>query len=243
MLRSVGSVLLGLWALLGGALAGQAQDGSPEAAVQRAAEQLMASRHPESARHLDVRVRRVRGSIDSTARLKLELLNRGTVPEGLTRARVRTKGSSGGWRDAGWAMLRVARYDSVLTTHGRIKQGASIGPDDVERAWMNVTDLHGEPLRASEFRGQQEQGPLVADRHLRPERVLRTGDVRPPYAVGPGTDTDMYYRRGRVTFRLSCTVREPGFVEEVVRVYCSDTRKTYQARVQTEEAVRWVKTL
>jgi hypothetical protein len=46
-----------------------------------------------------------------------------------------------------------------------------------------------------------------------------------------------------VTFRLSCTVRETGFLEEVVRVYCPDTRKTYQARVRTEETVHWVKTL
>jgi hypothetical protein len=61
--------------------------------------------------------------------------------------------------------------------------------------------------------------------------------------VDPGTDADMYYRRGRVRFRLDCTVREAGFLDEQVRVYCPDTRKTYQARVRTEEAVQWVKTL
>jgi len=241
MQRLLVSALLGLLAA-GGPQTLPAQDAGVEAAVQRAATQKIAARHPESAGHLEVRVRRVRGTVDSTAQLRLELPDRRDVTGGLTRARIRKRTASG-WSDAGWAMLRVARYDSVLTTRGRIEQGESIGPDDVERAWMNVSDLHGEPLRASDLRAQREKGPLVADRHLRSERVLRTRDVRPPYAVDPGTDTDMYYRRGRVTFQLSCTVRETGFVEDVVRVYCPDTRKTYQARVRTKKAVRWVKTL
>ncbi|WP_103029862.1 flagella basal body P-ring formation protein FlgA [Salinibacter altiplanensis] len=235
-------VLFGLLAA-GRPQALRAQDAAAKAAVQRAAKQKIMARHPESGDHLRVRVRRVRGPIDSTAQLRLELPDRGAVTDGLARARIQTRGPGGGWSEAGWAMLRVARYDSVLTTRGRIEQGASIGPDDVARAWMNVSDLHGEPLRASEFRAQRENGPLVADRYLRSERVLRTRDVRPPYAVDPGTSTEMYYRRGRVTFRLSCTVRETGFLEDVVRVYCPDTRKTYQARVRTNDAVRWVKTL
>jgi len=241
MQRVLVSVLLGLLAA-SGPQALQAQDAGAEAAVQRLAAQKIAARHPKSADHLEVRVRRVRGTVDSTAELRLELPDRGAVTDGLTRARIRKRTASG-WSDAGWAMLRVARYDSVLTTRSRIEQGESIGPDDVTQVWMSVSDLHGEPLRASAFRAQREKGPLVADRYLRSERVLRARDVRPPYAVDPGTDTDMYYRRGRVTFRLSCTVRETGFVEDVVRVYCPDTRKTYQARVRTEEAVKWVKTL
>jgi flagella basal body P-ring formation protein FlgA len=241
MQRVVVAVLLGL--AVAGPSGLQAQDGGAEAVVQRAAEQKIAARHPEGAAHLEVRVRRVRGTVDSTAQLRLSLPDRDVVTGGLTRARIQTQNSAGGWSDAGWAMLRVARYDSVLTTRSRIEQGASIGPDDVTRAWVNVSDLHGEPLRAPTFRAQREQGPLVADRHLRPERVLRAGDVRPPYAVDPGTDADMYYRRGRVRFRLDCTVREAGFLDEQVRVYCPDTRKTYQARVRTEEAVQWVKTL
>lgn len=242
MLRSAAIVVLGLLAVARPSPL-QAQDGGAEAAVQRIAEQKIAARHPESASHLEVRVRRVRGSIDSTAQLRLSLPDRGTVPSGLTRARVEAKASSGGWSDAGWAMLRVARFDTVLTTRRRIERGERIEPTDVERSWINVTDLHGEPLRASAFRRRQDDGALVADRHLRSERTLRAGDVRRPYAVDVGTSTEMYYRRGRVTFRLSCTVRETGFLEEVVRVYCPDTRKTYQARVRTEETVRWVKTL
>lgn len=243
MLRSTVAALLGLVVTCGLPPTSQAQDGGTEAAVRRAAEQLIASRHPESASHLEVRVRRVRGEVDSTAQLKLELPDRGTVPDGLTRAQVRVRRGTDGWRDAGWAMLRVARFDSVLTTRRRIKKGEVIEPSDIERSWMSVSDLHGEPLRASVFRKQQKAGMLVADRHLRSERTLREGDVRPPYAVDAGTSTDMYYRRGRVVFRLSCTVREPGFVEDVVRVYCPDTRKTYRARVHTEDTVQWIKTL
>jgi len=242
MLRPVATAVLGLFAVaLPSPL--QAQDDGVKAAVQRVAEQTITARHPESASHLDVRVRRVRGSIDSTAQLRLALPDRGTVPSGLTRAQVETKRASGGWSDAGWAMLRVARFDSVLTTRRRVEQGEPIEPADVERSWMNVTDLHGEPFRASAFRRQRADGALVADRHLRSGRTLRAGDVRRPYAVDVGTSTEMYYRRGRVVFRLSCTVRETGFVDDVVRVYCPDTRKTYQARVRTAETVRWVKTL
>ena len=242
MQRVLVSIFLGLLAASGPQVL-RAQEGGAEAAVRRAAEQKIAARRPESAGHLEVRVRRVRGAIDSTARLRLELPDRGAMTGGLTRARVRAQAPTGDWEDAGWATLRVTRYDSVLTTRSRIKQGTPVKPEDVERTWMRVSDLHGEPLRASAFRAQRKKGALVADRYLRPERVLRARDVRPPYAVDPGTDTDMYYRRGRVSFRLSCTVRETGFVEDLVRVYCPDTRKTYQARVRTAEAVTWVKTL
>jgi len=239
MPRCLVFVLAGLFALSGGV---QAQDGGT-VAVRQAAEQVLADRYPKRTDNLGVRVRRVQAPIDSTTNLQLDFSQRGGSADGLAHVRIRTKEASGTWEDVGWALLHVTRYDSVATIQRRLRTGETIAPADVSVAWMDVTDFHGEPLRASEFRSLTTQGSLVANRHIQSGRPLREGDVRPPYAVDIGTSVRMHYRRGRVTFRLSCEAREPGFADEVVRVHCPDTRTTYRARVVTQDAVRWIETL
>lgn len=192
---------------------------------------------------MKVRVRRIRGSVDDTEPLRLDFPQRRGTPEGVTQVQVQTKDGSGTWTESGWALLHVARYDSVMTVRDRIREGEAVTPSQLETAWIETTDFNGEPMRDSDFRARLADGSLVATQMLRPGQVLRKREVRPPYAADTGTSIDMQYVRGRFILRLACKAREPGFMEKVIRVYCPDTKTTYRARVTGDGTARWIETL
>lgn len=241
MPRRFACLLTGLLLLLGLSGRSQAQDG--KTAVREAATQVLAARYPESAANLDVRVRRIRGSVDTTKGLRLTFSEREGTPAGPARVDLRTRQPSGAWTETGWALLHVARFDSVVTVQSRMRAGETLSPSQVETAWVETTDLHGEPLRADDFRRRVAEGAVVADRHIQSGRVLRKDDVRLPYTADTGSSIRVHYRRGRLLFQLSCRAREPGLVDDVIRVHCPDMNTMYRARLTGENTAQWVETL
>lgn len=219
-----------------------AQDGRV-VSVRRAAEKELVARYPKSPSSTNVRVRRLRGEIDTTARLRVVFADQRGTPRGLARADVHARESSGSWVETGWALLHVAHYDSVVTTRTRIRAGETVSPDMVEVARIETTDFVGSPVTTADYRSRLKRGKLVAARLVQSGRPLREADVRRPYAAETGGAIDVYYRRGRFSLRLSCKAREPGFADETIRVYCPDIRKTYRATIVAENAARWVETL
>jgi len=242
MRRFLPYVVFGLLLPMGLPTSGQAQEARKKA-VRAAASRVLTDHYPESTDHLKVRVRRVRGDIDTTGALQVRFAESEGTPTGLAQADVRSRSAGGGWEEAGWALLRVARLDSVVTVQGQVQRGEPIPASVLETAWLETTDLYGEPLRAANIRVRASSGGLVAARHLRSGRVLRTRDVRRPHTVDAGSSVRVHYRRGRLVFRLSCTAREPGVDDEVVRVHCSDLDTMYRARITGENTARWVETL
>jgi flagella basal body P-ring formation protein FlgA len=235
-------VLPSLLLVLGLPVSGQAQE-AQKGAVRTAATQALATHYPESTGHLKVRVRRVRGEIDTTKALRVRFSENDGTPTGLAQAEVQTRDAAGMWKEVGWATLRVARLDSVVTVQSRVQGGEPIPNVELETVWVETTTLHGEPMRADTARARARREDLVAARHLRSGRVLRKRDVRRPHTVDVGSSVRVYYQRGRLAFRLSCTAREPGVVEEVVRVHCSDLDTMYRARLTGERTARWIETL
>jgi flagella basal body P-ring formation protein FlgA len=220
---------------------GRAQ--SAKQAVREAAMQVLSTQYPESAAHLEVQVRRIRGGVDPAEEVRLEFSDREGRPTGLAQVDLRTREAGGDWTKAGWALLQVARLDSVVTLQGRARRGETIPRSNLETAWIETTDLHGEPLRADTVHTRAARGALVATRHLRSGRVLRAQDVRRPYTTDTGSAIRVQYQEGRLIFRLSCTAREPGFVDEVIRVHCPDLNTMYRARVTDEGTAQWIETL
>ena len=234
--------------LLALACAGTARAQEAAAAeVRQAAEQLLAARYPDRAERMQVRVRRTGGSfddrIDGEAALRLDFPGHdGAVPEGLAQVQVQRR-VAGRWQKTGWALLHVAHFDSLVTMRVRVRAGEAVTPEHVGVAWMETTDVHGEPLRAADFRARTAEGRLLTTRLVRAGRVLRRRDVRAPYTVDTGGAVEMHYARGRLAFRLSCKAREPGFADDAIRVYCPGTRTTYRARLTGEHTAHWVETL
>ncbi len=250
MRRSLLYALTGLLVLVppfwGWALPSKAQSSgaeAPEPSVRKAASRALSAQYPESADHLKVRVRRVRGTLDPEAGLRLVFPGGEGRPTGLTQVDLRTRGAEGDWTTAGWALLHVARLDSVATLRTRAPRGAPIAPSDLETAWLETSSLHGEPLRADTAHTRAARGALVATRHLQSGRVLRARDVRRPYAADTGSALRVRYQKGRLVFRLSCTAREPGGVDDVIRVHCSGLNTMYRARITSKRTAQWVETL
>jgi len=235
-------VLAGLLLVFGLSTPGQAQ-GTQTDAVRAAATQVLADHYSGRTDHLKVRVQRVRGDVDTTKALRVQFSESEGTPTGLAQADIHTRSAGGEWKEAGWALLRVARLDSVVTVQSRVQKGESIPAAELETAWIETTDLYGDPLRAANVQARAHRGRLVAARHLQAGRVLRSRDVRRPYTIDAGSSVRVRYRRGRLAFRLSCTAREPGVVDEVIRVHCSDLNTMYRARITEGNTARWVETL
>lgn len=244
MCRRLASLLLGLqlaWVCF--VLPGAHAQRPATATVRRAAENELVNHFPESGSSTKVRVRRLRGEIDSTARIRVNFAERRGPPRGLARADIEVRTTSGSWKVAGWALLYVAHYDSVMTTSTRVRAGEKLSAENVEATWIETTDFRGSPITTEMYRNRLDEGVLVAARLVQAGRPLRGSDVRRPHAAETGSPIDVHYWRGRFSLRLSCKAREPGFTEEIIRVYCPDTQTTYRARIVTASAARWVETL
>lgn len=236
------SLVLAPLLALGLAVPCPAQESEKEA-VRAAAAETLADRYPERADRLKVRVRRVRGDVDPNGPLRVRFSEGEGSPTGVAQADIHSRGTNGTWTEDGWALLHVTRFDSVATIRGRVKGGERIPPAELETAWIETTDLRGEPMRADAARERARQGRLVAERHLQAGRVLRTRDVRRPNTVDAGEAVRVRYRRGRMFFRVSCTAREGGAADETIRVHCAELETMYRARITSENTAEWVETL
>ncbi|MDX1532063.1 MAG: flagellar basal body P-ring formation chaperone FlgA [Rhodothermales bacterium] len=222
-----------LLTLLFAALAPAAAADPPGLAAR--AEAALADRFPTEAHRLRVRLVRTGGDVPGADRLLFPA--DGALPRG--HAQVDVLDASG--QEAGWALLYVAHYDSVVVARRRLGRGEPVGPADLAVAWTETTRFRGEPLRAADLRAL---GPdLFADRPLVADRPLRRGDLRPPFAADTGDPVRMRYRRGPLRLELPCTAREPGYAGEAVRLHCPDTRATYRARLTAPGRADWLESL
>lgn len=215
------------------------------ARVEAAATDALKTRFPARAGGLAVEVTRLQNlsdiSPDRAVRVRFSAST--TVPRGRVQATVESQGQSGSWAAAGRALLYVAHYDSVMVPAETLRADAELAADAVAPAWMEVTRFRGTPLRPDAYRTLQAAGAVYATRHLREGRALRSGDLRPAYAVTRGQAVTIQYHRPRFTLTLRGTAREAGHTGEAIRVYVSDTGATYRARITGPAAARWVETL
>ena len=236
-----------LWCLLIALLtpiAAFAQDGGPQTVRVRAlAERVLAERYPDDAHRLDVRVRRVEATFEAKAALRLDFPAEDEVPRGTTQVKLFTGSDASGWQKAGWALLYVARFDSVVIARTTVPSGDEVSLGDASIAWMETTAFRGEPLRPDDLRALTQEGALFATRSLGEGRVLRRGDLRPAYAAETGATVMMRYRRGRLQFDLSCKARQAGHLDDAICLYSSETGKTYRARLTGPGAAEWIETL
>ena len=225
-------------------LAAFAQDEGPQAIrVRTLAEQVLAGRYPDDAHRLDLRVKRVEATFEAEAALRLDFPAKDQWPRGTTQVKLFTGSDAAGWQKAGWALLYVAHFDSVVVARATMPSGDEVILAEASIAWMETTTFRGAPLRPDELRALIQEGALFAKRTIREGRVLRHADVRRAYAAETGTAVMMRYRRGSLTFDLACKARQAGHLDEAIRLYSSETGKTYRARLTGPGAAEWIETL
>lgn len=217
-----------------------AADSPPIAAAAAA---LLAERFPETAHRLDVRVLRTGADVRAGADVRLVLPAQAALPRGRTQVDVLTRAGGAGWTKAGWALLYVAHFDSVVMARAVLDRDAAVTSEDVSVAWVETTTFRGEPLRAAAFRRLCADGAVFAARRIPEGRPLRHDDLRAPLAVDTGGAVRMRYERGPVRLKIACQARERGRPGEMIRLYCPDTRTTYRARLTGPGTADWVQTL
>ncbi len=205
--------------------------------LAEAAWQALAARYPAEAPALEVRIDRAADAVLNVDTPLVVWPADADVPRG--RVQVRVQDATG--RDAGVAMLFVAHFDSVVVTRGAVASGDEVDASALEAVWRETTRLRGGWLRARDLATMPEA--LFATRYLRADVPLRPGDLRPPYAAEPGQPVDLRYTRGAVAFTLRAEAREAGHVGDTIRLFLSDTRTTYRARLTAPGEAVWVETL
>ena len=208
-------------------------------ALRVATRAALAASFADEVHRLAIEVKRASGGAETVDRPRVAFRTLDELPRGAAQVRVfRRQGTR--WTRAGWALLHVAHYDSVLVTGRTLTPGDAITPDDVRTRWRETTRFRGTPLTAAAF---ERHDALYAARHLRAGRLLRDGDVRPAYAADTGQSVTVQYQRGLLQMRIRCKAREPGFVGDVIQVYAPDNDTAYRVRLTRPGRATWIETL
>ncbi len=213
-----------------------------EARILGAARAALEAAYPEQAGRLEVRVVRTGGDLPGEGPIRLLLPPGGGLPRGRIQAGMQTQGSGGVWREAGWAQIYIAHFDSVATPIRTVNKDDAIAPGDVTFAWIETTRFTGEPLTPALFR-ELAAAPLFAHRHLAADRALQRDDVRPAYAATTGDPVEMTYRREHLLLSIKGQARSPGFVGDSIRLYAPATKTMYKVRLTGPGAAEWIETL
>jgi flagella basal body P-ring formation protein FlgA len=208
-------------------------------ALRQATRAALAASFADEMHRLDIQVKRASGEAGTVDQPRVAFRALDELPRGSAQVRVfRREGDR--WTRAGWALLYVAHYDSVLVADRTLSPGDRVTRADVRTRWRETTRFRGDPLTASAF---ERHDALYAARHLRTGRLLRQGDVRPPYAADTGQSVTVQYRRGALQMMIRCKAREPGFVGDVIQVYAPDNDTAYRVRLVRPGRATWIETL
>jgi flagella basal body P-ring formation protein FlgA len=210
---------------------------SGEALVRQAVLDAMEQRGFDAAK-VEVEVLRVNGVDADAGALRVELSGDAT-PRARTQVRVVRELPDGG-TEAGWALLNVSHFDSIAVLNSGVTSGDRFTLDDVRFEWMEVTAFRGRPLRTSDV--ELLPSDAVWSRNLAEGRPIRLDDIRLPFAAQTGDPVMMEYSRNGLTLRLPCQARESGAAGDIIRVYSSETRTTYRARLTGPGTATWIET-
>lgn len=219
--------------------------------IRQAALRQLADQFPTSARRFEIRVDQIQSERHTADSVRIVLGSASRVPRARhqvdlevrvsDRADDRARGSS--WRAAGWALLYVSHYDSVLVAGEHLSGGTAVSSDVLDAAWMEVTEARGLPLTTEAYRRAREEDRTILKRSVREGSLLQESDLRGAFAADVGDPLTLRYERGPVRATLDCKAREPGAQGEVIRVYCGSTRSMYRARLTDAGSARWLNTI
>ena len=209
--------------------------GSAEARVRAATADLLEERFPEAAHRLDPRVLRLSPSAPASGDLRVTLPPDDGLPSGHTRVELATEAGP-----AGWALLYVAQFDSVLVARRDLARGDTLTDAAVEVAWLETTRFHGDPVHPADVHGD---GRPTARRSLRAGEALRASSLAWPVATDTGDRVRVRYHRRGLLLTVDGVAREAGAVGDAIRVHCRSTSATYRVRLTAPGEGDWLATL
>ncbi len=221
-----------------------AQDeGSSLRRIQELANAALAAHYPDDAHRLQARVKRVEGAIDDVENLRVEFSAAERLPRGTTQVKLYAGSEEQEWQKAGWALLYIARFDSVVVAHTALRTGEEVTTADVGVAWVETTNMQGTLMTPAAWRLLAQQGVVYAARSVGEGRLLRRDALRGDYAAETGDTVMMHFERGGLSVSLMCKARQKGHVDDEIRLYSTDTGKMYRARLTGLGIAQWIETL
>lgn len=158
------------------------------------------------------------------------------MPTGYALAKVRY--STGNQQKQAQIQLFIDVWEQLLVPKQRIMPGQKLSKDMFEMNWVRTTRLQGEYLKDFDvLKGKVSQRFLPADKPVPPMSIHNTP------IIDFGNTVSLVYQENGLRLNLSCVARQPGARGDRIKVYCKDTRKTYEAYVINASTVKWEKTL
>ena len=186
----------------------------------------------------DVSIRYIPSELEnvSPGQIRSIRLTDPNVPSGYAVAKVRY--NKGNRNSLAQIQLFVDVWQQLLVPKERIMPGQKLSPDMFQMNWVRTTRLQGIYLRNPGIvKGKVSKRLLPAGKPIPPRGIQDTP------VIDFGNTVTLEYQQNGLLLSLSCVARQPGAKGDRIKVYCKDTRKTYEAKVINASTVKWEKTL
>lgn len=158
------------------------------------------------------------------------------MPSGYAVAKVRY--NNGNRNSQAQIQLFVDVWKQLLVPKERVMPRQKLSPDMFQMSWVRATRLQGIYLKNfNAIRGKVSKRLLPAGKPIPPR------GIQDPPIIDFGNTVTLQYKQNGLLLSLSCVARQPGAKGDRIKVYCKDTRKTYEAEVINASTVKWEKTL
>ena len=200
--------------------------------------QQLVEQYGKNTYRFDVTIRYIPNELDKVSPKEVRSvdLTGQNMPEGYALAKV--KYGSGSRKSLAQIQLFVDVWQQLLVPKERIMPRQKLTPDMFEMSWVRTTRLHGSYLKSFDsLKGKVSGRLLPAGKPIPPTGVRNTPIIK------FGDTVTLKYQQNGLLLSLSCIARQSGAKGERIKVYCKDTRKTYEASVIDASTVKWEKTL
>lgn len=134
--------------------------------------------------------------------------------------------------------LQVEQSRVLPVAAQRILSGEELTVDQFATEWVDVTRLNGDYVTdLDEIRGMQLRRTLLAG------QPVRRSDIWTPPVVSAGDQITLVFMTDFMQVTIPATARQDGQPGDVIRIYSSETRRTYLAEVSGPGEVLWKQTL
>ena len=146
--------------------------------------------------------------------------------------------SSGGRNRTADIQLKVTMEKKLPVTSERVTSGTVISDDHLEYRWVEIGRWRGQLVsEADELPGKTLRRTLAMG------EPVRRADITTEYLVEAGESVTLVFINSGTRIDLSATARQSGALNEDIRLYSEETRRTYLGTVSGNGEVIWKRTL
>lgn len=145
---------------------------------------------------------------------------------------------SGSRRRQAQVQLQVDMEHLVPVVRERLDAGKEVRRDHLDQRWVPVPRDRGQLVTdPAEIEGKTIRRTLASG------EPIRRADISTEYVVEAGDAVTLTFRNDGMSIELIVVARQNGSVEDDIRLYSDETRRTYLGTVTGPGSVDWKRTL